>query len=412
MSTEQVQLSVANFKPGSFIIIENKKDHDFFFIIRSGHVKISSTRLSLTGETPPVLNPGDFFGVIGAMTGHVRNETAVSMDAVSLIAVKKAQFGFLIQKNTPLAMKIIRAFSRDLRRLNDELGKRTTKGVVADDNPENLFHNGEYYYNHDQPNLAGYIYFQYLRFHANGQFVVQAKERLESIPGLDTSKFAAREEFNRTYLDSEMIFSEFEPGHELFIIQGGKVKITKIVNDQEILLAVLNPGDIFGEMAILDNVPRGASAIAFGEVKVMAVSRANFEKVVIQNTTMATKLISTLSERLWTLYRQLGSLLFTDPTARLWDTLLTQLLKNHIAIEPKKHHHFTFGQKELMKMVGLEGPSGEQAMKKIISNRVFSIKNEKIYCEDIVEIQKEVDFALKMQQRDAKLEASKQQRRP
>ena len=49
-----------------------------------------------------------------------------------------------------------------------------------------------------------------------------------------------------------MIFSEHEPGEDLYIIQQGKVKITKIINNQEVLLAVLQPGDIFGEMALLE----------------------------------------------------------------------------------------------------------------------------------------------------------------
>ncbi len=407
MSQEQVQLSVANFKPASYIIIENKKDHDFFFIIRSGKVKITSSVQALTREQPPVLKEGDFFGVIGSMTGHVRNETAVALEQTSLIAVKKSQFGFLIQKNAPLALKIIKSFSKDLRNLNQELAKRTTKGDATSESPENIFYNGEYYFKNDQPNIAAYIYLQYLRLHPEGQFVTEAKERLESIPGLDMEKFKAKADFNRVYPDNEMIFSEFEPGHELFIIQSGKVKITKIVNNQELLIAVLGPGDIFGEMAILDDKPRAASATAFGEVKAMAVNRANFEKVVIQNVTMATKLITLLSDRIWTIYRQLGNLLFADPAARLWDTLQTQVLKQHIILEPKKTHHFSFGPKELLKMTGLEGAMGEQALKKVLGNRVMSVKTEKIYCEDLAEIKKEVDFAMKMQQRDAKLEASK-----
>ena len=52
-------------------------------------------------------------------------------------------------------------------------------------------------------------------------------------------------------------------GYLFYIIQKGQVKITKVVNDNEVMLAVLNPGDIFGEMAILENKPGSASAVAF-----------------------------------------------------------------------------------------------------------------------------------------------------
>lgn len=407
MTGEQVQLSVANFKANSFIIIENKKDHDLFFIIRSGRVKITSSVQALLKEAPPVKGPGDFFGVIGAMTGHVRNETAVATENVSLICVKRSQFGFLIQKNTPLAMKIIRSFSLELRNLNQELAKRTTKGLASDENPDSIYSVGDYYFQHDQPNIAAYVFAQYLRLRPDGSYAAEAKDRLESMPGIDPAVLEPRADFNRVYQDGEMVFSEFEPGHEFFIIQSGMVRITKIVNGQEIQIAKLAAGEIFGDMAILDNKPRTASAIAFGETKLMAVSRANFEKIVIQNATMATKLITGLSNRIWTIYKQLANLLLIDPGARMWDTLYTELLKQHIPLEPKKTFHFTFGPNELLKMTGLEGPAGESAVKKLLGHRVMSVRNEKIFCEDIAEIKKEVEFAMRMQERGAKVEASK-----
>lgn len=407
MTGEPVQLSVANFKPNSFIVIENKQDQEVFFIVRQGHVKVTSSVQALLKAPPEIKGPGDFFGVIGAMTGHVRNETAVSMDACSLICVKKSQFGFLIQKNAPLAMKIIRSYSRDIRNLNQELARRTTRGAASEDNPDSLYFVGEYYFQHDQPNLAAYVFSQYLRLYPEGNLMGEAKEKLESIPGVDPSKFEPRSDFNRVYQDGEMIFSEFEPGHELFIIQNGKIKITKIVNGQELLLAVVDPGSIVGEMAILDNKNRTASAISFGETRLMAVNRANFEKVVIQNATMATKLITILSDRIWTIYKQLANLLLTDPLARLWDTLYTQMLKQHVAIEPKKTFHFAFGPAELLKLTGLEGPAAEVALKKLLGHIKISVRNDKIFCEDISEIKKEVEFAMRMQERGAKLEASK-----
>ena len=59
-----------------------------------------------------------------------------------------------------------------------------------------------------------------------------------------------------------MIFSECQAGADMFIIQDGAVRITKVVDGQEVILAVLNKGDMFGEMSLLENKPRSASAIA------------------------------------------------------------------------------------------------------------------------------------------------------
>jgi len=403
----QAQLSVANFKPGTYIIIENKKDHDYFFIVRTGKIQVDSSVNALLNTKSRILNPGDFFGVIGAMTGHPRIESAIAAEAASLIAVKKSQFGFLIQKNTPLAMKIIRSFSKELRTFDTELAKRTTKGSHDEENPDNLYHNSEYYFKANNYQIAAYIYLQYIKVNPSGTFINEAKSRLSSMRAVKLEKFKPRTDFNRVYEDGEMMFSEYEPGHELFIIQEGKVKITKIINKTEVLLAVLNPGDIFGEMALLDDKNRAASAIAFGTTKVMAVNRANFDKIVIQNAQMATKLITLLSDRVWTIYKQLANLMFSDPVGRLYDTLLTQMLKQHVPLEEKKAHQFSFGSADLLKMVGMSGPESDAALKKLLAHRSITIVDNKIHCNDVIEIKKEVDFALKMQARNLKLAESK-----
>ena len=216
------------------------------------------------------------------------------------------------------------------------------------------------------------------------------------------------DELNRTYPSEEMIFSEYEPGRELFIIQSGKVKITKIVNNQEIIIAVLNPGDIFGEMALLSDNNRVAGAIAFGDVQVVVVSKFNFDKIVIHNPKIAIKLITLLSDRMWTIYRQLGTLLLTDPMARVYDTLLTQIMKNHIPIIKKRYYNFNFGLDELIKMVGLNEDQKQLVTDEVLTSRIISIKANSIHCEDIFELKKEVDFARRNEEREMKRESYKQ----
>jgi CRP-like cAMP-binding protein len=68
--------------------------------------------------------------------------------------------------------------------------------------------------------------------------------------------------FARTFQAGEMIFSEFEPGDAFYMIQSGRVELVKIIGDVERTLDILRPPEMFGEMAILENSPRSASAIA------------------------------------------------------------------------------------------------------------------------------------------------------
>ncbi len=109
------QFKVENYLANSFVIVEGKKNADFFYIILKGRVKLAKENPVVTEQPYSVLGPGDFFGVVSCMSGHSRIETAVALENVSLISVERDKFGLLIQKNPTVAMKIIRFFSRKLR---------------------------------------------------------------------------------------------------------------------------------------------------------------------------------------------------------------------------------------------------------------------------------------------------------
>jgi len=74
----------------------------------------------------------------------------------------------------------------------------------------------------------------------------------------------------------ETIFPEESPGDKMFIIKTGSVKILKKVKGKENTLAVLNPGEFFGEMALLDGLPRSAAAKANADTTVITITRDNY----------------------------------------------------------------------------------------------------------------------------------------
>jgi CRP/FNR family cyclic AMP-dependent transcriptional regulator len=74
----------------------------------------------------------------------------------------------------------------------------------------------------------------------------------------------------------DMVFQEEAPGDRMHVIKSGTVKIVKKVKDKENTLAVLNPGEFFGEMALLDGMPRSAGARAGEAVTVVTISRTHY----------------------------------------------------------------------------------------------------------------------------------------
>ncbi|XDD54380.1 cyclic nucleotide-binding domain-containing protein [Leptospira sp. WS4.C2] len=398
---------MVTFPANSYIIVEGKKDANNFYIIREGKVRVTR-ETAVVGEDPnQVLGPGDFFGVVAAMSQHPQIESATSLTNVSLISVSYDQFGTLIQKSTAVAMNIIRFFSMKLRQFDTTITRLSFRNAVEED-PNELFKIGEYYFQQQNISHASFAYQSYLKHLPNGQFVPQAKLRLQTMNQPFQAAAIDYTKFNRNYKDSEMIFCEHEPGKELFILQSGKVKISKIVNQNEVMLAVLQAGDIFGEMAILDNKPRSASAVAAGDVELLAINKANFEGMVKAQPQLATRLITLLSERIWIAYKQLANLLLKDPQGRIVDTLMTLAEKNRIKVAPKQAYNFEIGTKDLLKMVGLTDPKDELIISDIMKNNKFiRMDMGKIVCSDMAELEKLVQFYHKKANMENKLKKLK-----
>lgn len=105
-------------------------------------------------------------------------------------------------------------------------------------------------------------------------------------------------ESSATYSAGERIFSQGDLGTEMFIILEGEVNIIKNIGEESHLLSKLEKGDFFGEMAILENVPRSADAIAVTDVKVLVINGSRFDEMLRKNPEIAVRIIRKYSKRL------------------------------------------------------------------------------------------------------------------
>jgi len=392
-----LQLSLVNFRKGAYIIVEGKQKADYFYIIRQGQVQISKEVEIVEEEGGNLLFPGDFFGVVSTMSSHSHIETARAVTDVVLISVHRDQYGLLIEKNAPVALKIIQQFSKKMRYLDEELTRITLKssGMTQIDH---LFRVAEYYARQSQYNLAYYAYHQYIKYCPSGDNIKIARERMGKIRPYSKAVYldGSAEEFTRTYPKGTMVFSESQPGQELYIIQKGSVKITKIVNNNEVMLALLKTGDIFGEMSLLEDKPRSASAIAHENAVLLAVNKTNFKLMVKSQPQIITRLTQLLSERIWFIYKQLANTQIEDPLGRMYDALSIQLEKLRVPIN-NNAFTFDFGPKEIVNMVGLSKVDGNTQIRKLFQNPKFKIVDNKIRVSDLEEIDKQAKYYRKME---------------
>src|SRR5690349_19710552 len=113
----------------------------------------------------------------------------------------------------------------------------------------------------------------------------------------------------------DVIFKEGDLGTEMFIINEGKVEIVNQVGDEEQLLAVLEKGDFFGEMSVLEDLPRAATARAVTDCRLLQINGSTFDQLLRGNPEIAVRMMRKLSRRLRETDELLRSLMGTNVRA-------------------------------------------------------------------------------------------------
>lgn len=386
-----LQLSFVNFRKGSYILVEGKNDSDKFYIIKTGNVKCFKMN-DPNNISTKTLGPGDFVGVIPCMSGHSQIENVVALTDVTCISVRKDQYSELIEKNTSVALKIIRTFAHRVRSMNEQLTQLALNSISID-SPEHIFDVAEYYDRVRRTDIAAYAYNSYLRECPQGIKAFEAASRLNMLRSSVVSQpFTAHSELVRSYKKDTMIFSESQSGSDMFIIQDGVVSISKVVDGNEVTLAMLKRGDMFGEMALLENKPRSASAIAHEDCRLMVVNRQNFDQMVGTQPQLISRLTTMLSERLWSMYRHLDNACLRDYQHKMIDMLALQLEKNRKYSGP---YQSDISVMDLATMCVIPQHHLYTVTSEFQSNGRIKIVNGKIYVPDCLEVLKQSAFCRK-----------------
>jgi CRP-like cAMP-binding protein len=169
-----------------------------------------------------------------------------------------------------------------------------------------------------------------------------------------------------------------------------------MVDGNEVILAVLKKGDIFGEMALLENKPRSASAIAYDACKLMVVNSQNFNQMVTTQPQLIARLTTTLADRLWAMNRQLENTQIRDPVSKLFDMLALQLEKAKIQVSSGVPHQFDITPEDLANMCGLPLDQQGPVVQSFIRDQRVKLVNNRILISDPVGLIKTASYFRKV----------------
>jgi CRP-like cAMP-binding protein len=344
--------NINKYQQKSYIILEGEKKSQSFHIIKEGKVSISKLNPVFGEKKSEVIGPGDFFGVVGAMSQLPQPESAFAMTTVVTISINYKKLPEMVQSNPALAIKIIRSFSKKLRQFSERNMVSHDREVDEEENFDILYNLALNYLNLGKKRMAAYIFKCYLHYFPNGENSDKAKENLVELDS--KNPFIKKSGTIQTYNDGEIIFCQNEPSNEVYVLKSGRVRISKIVDNKEIQLFIMMPGDIFGEMSLIENKTRSATAIALEDSDLLAIKKENFETMSQKEPQLMARIISLLSERIWNANKLILNSYLNDLDYKILDMLLILYERSKVINNGLESFDFKVQFNDVINMIGLE----------------------------------------------------------
>lgn len=189
--------------------------------------------------------------------------------------------------------------------------------------------------------------------------------------------------------EKDVIFEKGMPGNEMFAIIQGRVKISAFSEDgKEVIFAIFESGDFFGETALLDGQPRSATCTAIEDSQMVVIERRSFIPYLERNPSLAIHLLSLLSQRLRGADGQMEEFNFFPLNVRLARKLLALAAEHGDVVGSKVVIAMNISQHELGNMVSASRESVNKQIGQWVKERLISISPRLIVIEDAKRLQK------------------------
>ncbi|WP_307802219.1 Crp/Fnr family transcriptional regulator [Cellulomonas dongxiuzhuiae] len=180
------------------------------------------------------------------------------------------------------------------------------------------------------------------------------------------------EESSRALIDSmkvldasrgDVLFHEGEPGDRLYLVRDGKIKLGRRSNDgRENLLAVLGPGEMFGELSLFDPGPRTATATVVADAVVLELGHRDLITWLADKPMVAEHLLQALARRLRRTNEALADLVFSDVPGRVAKALLDLSTRFGQQVDEGIRVAHDLTQEELAQLVGASRETVNKAL--------------------------------------------------
>jgi CRP/FNR family transcriptional regulator, cyclic AMP receptor protein len=188
---------------------------------------------------------------------------------------------------------------------------------------------------------------------------------------------------------TEVLFHEGDPGDRLYVITEGKVKLGRTSGDgRENLLAILGPGEMFGELSLFDPGPRNATATAVSDAVVVGLGSDDLGTWLAGRPDVARQLLRALARRLRRTNEALADLVFSDVPGRVAKALLDLSERFGRPTEDGLRVAHDLTQEELAQLVGASRETVNKALADFASRNWLRLEARAVVLTDIDRLRK------------------------
>lgn len=196
--------------------------------------------------------------------------------------------------------------------------------------------------------------------------------------------------FGRSYVKGTVLFREGERGEEMYVIQSGRVQVSMKVRGVEKVLSVLQPGEFFGEMAILNGKPRSATAVVSEDSKLLVIDSKTFEAMIRGNAEIALRMIKKLAARMQEADDQIENLLLKDHNSKVVHALVRLTETTGTPVE--RGTFVRILPEELGQKVGLQVEKVNEVVARLTKAKIMTVTKEGLVVLDLGKLKKFLEF--------------------
>ena len=180
---------------------------------------------------------------------------------------------------------------------------------------------------------------------------------------------------------STMVMAAGDATDSLYIILSGRLKVMMSdAEGKEVILAILGPGEFFGEMGLIDDEPRSASVVALEACELLGITKRDFKKALAENFEMTMAVMRGLVRRLREADRKIGSLALLDVYGRVARLLLDMAE----TIDGEKIVTKRLPKQDIAKMIGASREMVSRVMKDLQLGGYIEVRGSNIVVRDTI----------------------------